>query len=127
MSRCPRLLLRFCFRMRTVSPTTSKMTSVLGNSPSLSRMSCGIVTCPFDVTRISPLLLLPILLLRPGDRKTHVLGDFRIYRRLTLLRPSLLLHLNTSFTLKIGAMASWLRIPIWYKRDRDSARSAVQE
>jgi hypothetical protein len=33
-------------------PSNSKSTSVCGRRPARSRMSAGIVTCPFDVMRV---------------------------------------------------------------------------
>jgi len=39
-------------RMRTLSPTTSNSTSVLGSRPSCSRMSWGMVTWPLTVSRM---------------------------------------------------------------------------
>jgi len=42
----------FAFLRRTVFPDTSKSTSVLGRNPKRSRISWGIVTCPFVVIRI---------------------------------------------------------------------------
>src|ERR1700687_638808 len=52
-------------RMRTVVPTTSNSTSLLGSSPSRSRISTGIVTCPFDLMRmpISSAVILFVFLL----------------------------------------------------------------
>src|SRR4051812_906706 len=43
--------------IRTLLPSYSKSTSVFGIRPAFSRMSCGMVTCPFDVMRmLSPSL-----------------------------------------------------------------------
>jgi hypothetical protein len=39
--------------IRTVSPSNSKSTSVCGNRPAFSRISTGIVTCPFEVILIA--------------------------------------------------------------------------
>lgn len=47
--RRPASRARRSFRTRTVCPTTSNSTSELGSSPSFSRISTGMVTCPFVV------------------------------------------------------------------------------
>jgi hypothetical protein len=54
------------FTIWTEFPFETNSISVSGRSPNLSRMSCGIVTCPFDVMRMDlPFLLLLVRTLTP--------------------------------------------------------------
>src|SRR5690606_17605305 len=50
----PRTRVLRALRIFTALPETSNSTSVSGSSPSRSRISCGIVTCPLLVIRMPP-------------------------------------------------------------------------
>src|SRR5262245_32275322 len=54
ITRSPRDAPGFVARtILTVSPSMTNSTSVSGRNPNCSRMSAGIVTCPFEVTRMA--------------------------------------------------------------------------
>src|SRR4051812_20104576 len=65
--------------IRTVLPTNSNSTSVLGNNPAFSRNSTGIVTWPLEVIRIVvSLLLVRVILLRGDAKGIHSLWKDRL-------------------------------------------------